>query len=1311
METAIFPNYLMVQTVAGCNASCYFCPYPYLKGRIKSQKMDFKIFRKIIDECKDYKDLKVVMPYLMNEPLLDREIDKKIVYIKKRLPWSSAHILTNGSLLDEDMSLKLIGSGIDWVGFSLHGITENTIKKTMGLDLERVLDNISNFIKIAQRDRKDIADFIMLTLIKNERLSEKELEDAVSFWKRKGIKRISRYSHPISRAGNVPLLNKVRNERLYGCNSIWADKMIHILSNGDVVLCCMDWKREALLGNIEKDSLYDIWHSKKYNNLRSQIDGETAAEKELICLRCECAQSEPRRENKKITLIIPPPWGVERPPVGLAVIAEVLRASGYRVRVMDLNLKIHNSVDEDDRKYWGMDCSLYFRDKRFIDSLMEKYADLFSEIEDDFKSDDSGIAAFSVPTNSMYLMLKWMIEKIKYNQSRKKIILGGISVTVKEQRDELFEILGNLNLIDAVVLGEGEDTILKLVHKLSGNRSIVDVKNTVIVQDGNFIETEPGKIESLDRIPFPKYEGFLLKEYTKSNSISLELSRGCIGRCSFCSFKILSSSYKRKSPKRVIAELKYYKKELKKEYFSIVDSSINADLKWLERLSELIIKEDLKIKLTALAIPRGDMNMGLLKKMKRAGFYRLEYGVESGSSRILKLMGKTFLAEDAKRALSLTKRANIKNVLYFIVGFPTESNDDFQKTLDFIESNKTNIDYVKSVNPLFLMAGSEIFANPEKFNIRLPNESPDIKWFIEGENDFDLRMERVKRVHRLLRELNISYTTEATALPDEESKVKKKDIALVTTAPWGINNPPLALGYLADYLRKHNYDPAVFDFNIEFYNSIDKELQHLWHVENKNFWRDKEWFDIILKIFDKDIDLAVNRIIESGAEVIGFSVVDPKERLTIEFIKRIKAKDSSKKIILGGPATLTAHSRNIFIDNIAEHIDFFVVGEGEETLLEIMKDGNCKDISGAIRMVNDKPTALKERAVIKDLNSIPYPGYRDFDLSLYPGESLILEWSRGCIGSCAFCINHELIKGYRSRSAEHIFEELRYHTDVNGISNFTICDPLLNGSPQILERLCDKIIESGLKIEWTGEVMPRKDMEISTLKRMREAGCVKLQVGLESGSDKVLKRMRKLYNVKTAEDFLRKASLAGMETELFVMIGFPSEDEIEFQKTADFFRRNKEYINTIKSINTLHLIAGTDLYKNYSKFKIKPLPDDNWHYLWETEDGNSYPLRRERGESLLRLAEELGFKVMETNLEEGKQQRENNVDISRLEVLVNRIQSLPRERRDLSGEVLIPRKRILKLPYLVLIVVLTLAAEVYLWFLRKARRMIIFPGS
>jgi hypothetical protein len=228
---------------------------------------------------------------------------------------------------------------------------------------------------------------------------------------------------------------------------------------------------------------------------------------------------------------------------------------------------------------------------------------------------------------------------------------------------------------------------------------------------------------------------------------------------------------------------------------------------------------------------------------------------------------------------------------------------------------------------------------------------------------------------------------------------------------------------------------------------------------------------------------------------------------------------------------------------------------------------------------------------------------------------------------------------------------------------------------------------------------------------MKQAGCRKLQIGLESGSDKVLKKMGKIYSVKTAESFLKKASIAGIETELFVMIGFPSEGEAEFRETEDFLKRNQNYINTIKSINTLHLMAGTRIYRNYSKYNIKELPQDNWHYEWRTEEGNDYQVRKRRGELLLDLADRLGFKVMETNLEEGKQGGGESFDSQRLKALINSIQELPQKRKSLSDGFIIPRRRIFKLPYLVLIISLTLMAESYLWFLKKVRRMVIFPGS
>ena len=132
-----FPTHVMIQTISGCNAGCFFCPYPYLKEKIVSQKMDKNLFKNIIDECSKHKEVEVVMPYLINEPLLDKELPEKIAYIKQKLPQASTHILTNGVLLDNSFAQRLIDSNINWVGFSMHGIKNETISSTMNIDYEK----------------------------------------------------------------------------------------------------------------------------------------------------------------------------------------------------------------------------------------------------------------------------------------------------------------------------------------------------------------------------------------------------------------------------------------------------------------------------------------------------------------------------------------------------------------------------------------------------------------------------------------------------------------------------------------------------------------------------------------------------------------------------------------------------------------------------------------------------------------------------------------------------------------------------------------------------------------------------------------------------------------------------------------------------------------------------------------------------------------------------------------------------------------------------------------------------------------------
>ncbi|MCD6220265.1 radical SAM protein [Candidatus Calescamantes bacterium] len=286
-----FPTHVMIQTTSHCNSSCAFCPYGEVSKELPQGKMKETIFQKILDELSEHPQVKSVMPYLMNEPLCDSRIVDKIYMIKEKVSHASVHILTNGINLTEEIGERIIDSPIDWIGISIHAIREDTYQRfTKRRDFQEILLRITLFIEKALKKWGE--DFVMINITHAPGyLTEKEKEEALDYWKNLGVKRIEYFPSPISRAGNVKWLPSVRHNRIKGCRSIWRNEMIHILFNGDVVLCCMDWRREVVLGNVRDKSIEEIWNSPYYLRVEDWIKGKSKPPPNFLCLRCEEAVS------------------------------------------------------------------------------------------------------------------------------------------------------------------------------------------------------------------------------------------------------------------------------------------------------------------------------------------------------------------------------------------------------------------------------------------------------------------------------------------------------------------------------------------------------------------------------------------------------------------------------------------------------------------------------------------------------------------------------------------------------------------------------------------------------------------------------------------------------------------------------------------------------------------------------------------------------------------------------------------------------------------------------------------------------------
>jgi MoaA/NifB/PqqE/SkfB family radical SAM enzyme len=284
-----FPNYFLIQTTSSCNASCKICPYCETSKELAQGIMEPDLFEKIIQEIAlRQSDVKQVMPYFMNEPLLDRDLINKIHYIARIAPDVRIHLVTNGILIDRQLGNKLINSPLHSIKISVLGHRKETYESAMGIKGHHaIFRRLCQFVRSSVRIRGP--NWITISLTQTPGIIDRnETSSARRFWETMGVT-FESFEKPISRAGNVNCVETRTHLNIKGCNSIWRNEMIHILYNGDVLLCCMDWRREVVLGNLYDQTISDIWNGQRNRYYQQVINGRQMEHRRFLCYRCEAA--------------------------------------------------------------------------------------------------------------------------------------------------------------------------------------------------------------------------------------------------------------------------------------------------------------------------------------------------------------------------------------------------------------------------------------------------------------------------------------------------------------------------------------------------------------------------------------------------------------------------------------------------------------------------------------------------------------------------------------------------------------------------------------------------------------------------------------------------------------------------------------------------------------------------------------------------------------------------------------------------------------------------------------------------------------
>jgi radical SAM superfamily enzyme YgiQ (UPF0313 family) len=305
----------------------------------------------------------------------------------------------------------------------------------------------------------------------------------------------------------------------------------------------------------------------------------------------------------------------------------------------------------------------------------------------EFEPDIVGISCFTEFRRSSFKLAK-MVKEINKNI---KVVLGGPHATYMWK-----QIMENFSSVDFIVIGEGEITFFELVNALDKNLELKNIKGIAFRKDGEIIKTEPRPfIMNLDELPFPSYRDIDFDKYKmakppeyfeKKKKAPVVSSRGCVNDCNFCSTtQFWSRRWRSRSPKNVVDEIEWLIKDYNISFFTFFDDIFTVNKERVIEICKEILNRELKI--NWYAETRVDsISTEMLEWMKKAGCFMLQFGVESGSEKILENMNKRITREQIINAFKMAKEVGLQREVLLMVGYPGETDKTLNETKELIDT-------------------------------------------------------------------------------------------------------------------------------------------------------------------------------------------------------------------------------------------------------------------------------------------------------------------------------------------------------------------------------------------------------------------------------------------------------------------------------------------------------------------------------------------------------------------------------------------------------------------------------------------------
>ncbi len=371
-----------------------------------------------------------------------------------------------------------------------------------------------------------------------------------------------------------------------------------------------------------------------------------------------------------------------------------------------------------------------------------------------------------------------------------------------------------------------------------------------------------------------------------------------------------------------------------------------------------------------------------------------------------------------------------------------------------------------------------------------------------------------------------------------------------------IRRLPLGLGYISSMLKKNNHEVRLYDRFLKNYQlgdrtSVDREMK--------------------------------SEILSFKPDIIGFSTMSPSIYDTAECVEYIR--NFYDGVIIAGGYQATAMP-GLMLQKIPG-LDYIAAGEGEYTMLSLADGADPSSIPGLFLKNTNDSNFLGVH--IKNLDDLPIPDYDLFDMDHYAGanpttfkgfyikSSNILS-SRGCNNNCKFCSESlSFGKGIRYHDADYVIENIQKLVTDFKVEGIYFHDNNFLSSHFHAENICRAIIKNKLnkKIKWAIQAgTPTVDNDI--LKLLREAGCVKIEFGIESPNNSFLKSIIKNATVEINERAMMLCRQNGIKVHSFFMTGFKGESISDLNEIIKWIKKYKPHTF---SLSRMQLHPGTQLYK------------------------------------------------------------------------------------------------------------------------------------